>query len=143
MNESIEIKLELINLKEKLSTQLKLFCCNKKSIDFALFNSYLDTQKIKYQTNNDILQFLNNITNHLNNLISNINDESVNNFISLLYINELNNKHFIKELLKFVNTAKYYELEDRIEKLEKEIIEIKNISLSQNLYLERIDENTK
>ena len=77
----------------------------------------------------------------------NISQSVINNFISLIYITELKieQEAFIKELIRFLNPSSvgdFDELKQRIEKLEKDVNEIRDICISQNPVLVRIDDNT-
>ena len=128
--------------KNQLETYLKSFLQNTS--DYTNFNNFLFQLKNKY--NDQVIhRFINNITNNLHILrVQNVTQSVINNFVSLIYINDLqiDQEVFIKDLIQFLNPSSVDELKQRIEKLEKDVNEIREICISQNPVLVRIDENT-
>ena len=133
----MEIKeYQTICVKNKLQTNLKYYLLGANK-SFHLLHRVLEILKIKYNDNIDIINDLEilrqNITNYtLGNEILRVEDWIIN-WNNDLLINDLNN---------FVDTSRNYEMEKQITNLQKQINELKEISLHQNLYIERIDENT-
>ena len=128
--------------KNQLETYLKNFLQNTS--DYTNFNNFLFQLKNKY--NDQVIhRFINNITNNLHILrVQNVTQSVINNFVSLIYINDLqiDQEVFIKDLIQFLNPSSIDELKQRIEKLEKDVNEIRDICINQNPVLVRIDENT-
>ena len=133
----MEIKeYQTICVKNKLQSNLKYYLLGAIK-SFHLLHRVLEILKIKYNDNIDIINDLEilrqNITNYtLGNEILRVEDWIIN-WNNDLLINDLNN---------FVDTSRNYEMEKQITNLQKQINELKEISLHQNLYIERIDENT-
>ena len=94
--------------------------------------------KVKYNDVNSI-EFIERITNNLHKLSSS-NKYKVNDFMRNICINNLNNEMLIRDLLNYVDMTRIYELEERIEKLEKDVVELKNINIEQSV---KINENSE
>lgn len=122
-------KIILSSLKEKLQQFIKSFF--SKTISFQLL--YLHFFLLKHRYKDKITSF--NFLHNLRNLFYKINENTIYSFISSICIIKLQDKPLIKYLLKFVDISTNYELEERVKKLEKEIIELKNIcSELKNVY---------
>jgi hypothetical protein len=153
---------QLIILKQKFNTLIKIFLLSTK--DYSIFYNYLNDLKTKFPNEN----LINKINNNLYEVLRTYNENSIDTFIRNICINNENNENLINDLINFFNPT--IELENRINILEqqnriniheqqniinkinileqqniilqKDIAEIKSINLSQNNYIERIDENT-
>jgi hypothetical protein len=132
---------QLIILKQKFNTLIKIFLLSTK--DYSIFDIYLNNLKTVYPNEN----LINKINNNLYEVLRTYNENSIDTFIRNICINNENNENLINDLINFFNPN--IELENRINILEqqniiiqKDIAEIKSINLSQNNYIERIDENT-
>lgn len=129
--------------KNQLETYFKYFLQN--TADYTNFKNFLFDLRNKYNNDQVINRFINNINNNLHILgVENSSQSIINSFIYLIYINDLQieQETFIKELIRFFNPSSIDELKQRIEKLEKDVNDIREICISQNPVLVRIDENT-
>ena len=136
----INKELELFGLKNKLLITLKYYLFNTPQMELSCFYRILELLKQKYTDANDF-NFLEqgircNLQNYNNNLKS-----AISNMSSYIYNN--NNEYLLRDLLNSIDTGINYRLEYRQDNLEQLIIEHTNITLQQNPYIERIDENTK
>ena len=136
----INKELELLGLKNKLLITLKYYLFNTPQMELSCFYRILELLKQKYTDANDF-NFLEqgircNLQNYNNNLKS-----AISNMSSYIYNN--NNEYLLRDLLNSIDTGINYRLEYRQDNLEQLIIEHTNITLQQNPYIERIDENTK
>ena len=53
-------------------------------------------------------------------------------------INNLNNEMLIRDLLNYVDMTRNYEFEEKIENLQKDVVELKNINLEQSIRLDEL-----
>ena len=132
----INKELELLGLKNKLQTNLKLYL-ETSTKPYVSLDLYINTLKCKYNENVDIINELERLRQNINFYASGQELLRVENWIF-----NWNNKCIITDMNSFVDTSRNYELEEQIKDLQKQINEIKEINLQQNPYIERIDENT-
>lgn len=132
----INKELELLGLKNKLQTNLKLYL-ETSTKPYVSIDLYINTLKCKYNENVDIINELERLRQNINFYASGQELLRVENWIF-----NWNNKCIITDMNSFVDTSRNYELEEQIKDLQKQINEIKEINLQQNPYIERIDENT-
>ena len=132
--QQIDKELQLWGLKIKLIMTLKYYLINASSSELSCFYKVLDLLKQKYSDDfNFIEQGIRcNIQNCNNTIII-----AINNISS--YINNSKNEPLLKDILNSISTGINHKF--RQEQLERLIIENTNITLEQNNYLERIEEN--
>jgi ATP-dependent Lon protease len=122
-------------LKNKLQTNLKYYLLGSTK-PYHLLTRCIEILKIKYnetQSLNELERLRQNIHNYVFSTESLRVDEWIVNW---------NNNKLIRDLNNFVDTSRNYELEEQIREMQKQINEVKEITLEQNPYIERIDENT-
>lgn len=124
MNENTNPK--LIISKRKLQDSLKIFFTNKEYSELIFFTIHLDKLKNEYQSDNNVLQFLNRATDNIPIIIS---KESVSRYINSLSITNLQNNEFIDELLNFISPEykQSSELEEKIMNLEERVKQLEKI----------------
>jgi hypothetical protein len=129
--ETTQENLNILCLKNKLQTNLKLYL-EKYNKPFNTLEMYINTLKTKYNKNiNDIELFLQNIRSYTKDM--RVED----------WIFNWNNKCLINELNNFFDTTRNYELEEKINSLQKQINEIRLINIEQNNKIEIIEEEVK
>ena len=133
----IDKELQLWALKIKLIMSLKYYLINTSNTELSCFYRVLDLLKEKYSDANDF-NFIEqgircNIQNYSNTIIN-----AINNISS--YIHNCNNESLLIDILNSITTGINHNF--RQEQLERLIIENTNITLEQNNFLERIEENT-
>jgi hypothetical protein len=138
-NLQINKELEILRLKNKLLITIKYYIINTSQIELSCFYRVLDLLELKYTDINDhnfIEQGIrNNISNYNKNIIY-----LLSNIASHIY--NCKNEYLLIDLLNSIDTGINFKLINHHEKLEKMLIENINISLEQNNFLERIEENT-
>ena len=132
----INKELELLGLKNKLQTNLKLYL-ETSTKPYVSLDLYINTLKFKYKESIDIINALETLRQNINFYASGQELLRPENWIF-----NWNNKCIITDVNSFVDTSRNYKLEEQIKDLQKQINEIKEINLQQNPYIERIDENT-
>lgn len=132
----IDKELLLNGLKIKLLIALKYFLNFEIHITITFFDKTLDILKQKYSNVTD-LNFIESIKNNINSNEKNINI-TIQRISGFLY--NYNNISLIKDMLNSIDGGINYKLERISDNLENKIIENTNISLEQNICLERIEE---
>ena len=126
----------MLNLKQKLEYHFRLFSYTPE-ITNNNFYLFLSDLKVKYNNNINSIEFIERITNNLHNLSSS-NEYKVNDFMRNICINNLNNEMLIRDLLNYVDMTRNYEFEQKIENLQKDVVELKNINLEQSIRLDEL-----
>lgn len=129
--ETTQENLNILCLKNKLQTNLKLYL-EKYNKPFNSLEMYINELKSKYINN------INDIDRLIHNVRSYTKDVRVEDWIF-----NWNNKCLINELNNFFDTTRNYELEEKINSLQKQINEIRLINIEQNNKIEIIEEEVK
>ena len=120
---------KILYLRQKLQIYLRNFCIFISSNEITTFILFLNTLNIKYNNDDNVKNFLCIIINNLTSLLTTKKEQTINLYQTIINTTNLENTEFMTELLNYVNMDKNNELENKIDKLEQEIVELKNILL--------------
>jgi len=136
--EILDNRIKMLNLKQKLEHHFRLFSSTPE-ITNNNFYLFLSDLKVKYKNDINSIGFIERITNNLHNLYS-PSEYKVNDFMRNICINNLNSEMLIRDLLNYVDMTRNYDFEEKIENLQKDVVELKNINLEQSIRLDEISE---
>lgn len=133
----IDKQLELLSLKNRLLITFKYYLINIQQANLSCLDRIFILLKDKYSKTEDY-NFIENIRCSIQKCLNNLQDIIYN--ISP-YVYNYNNELLMRDLLKCIDTGFNYKLEVQHDKITKLIVENTDITLQQNISLERIDEN--
>jgi hypothetical protein len=132
--QQIDKELQLLRLKNKLVTVLKIYLNDTRQTEMSCFYMVLDLLKQKYSDAND----RNFIEQGVRANVQYSKDTDTAIMTISNYVFNYNNELVLKEILKFIATDTYNDFN----KLERSIAENTTIKIEQNSTLNRIEENT-
>lgn len=125
-----------ICLKNKLQTNLKYYLLSSNNT-YNLLYRFINLLKNKYNTDSIIINQLEELNQHIYNY-----GFSKEKLLVEDWIFNWNNEILLNDLNNFADTSRNYKIEEQIKDLQKEINILKEITLQQNPYIVKIDENT-
>lgn len=125
-----------ICLKNKLQTNLKYYLLGSNNT-YNLLYRFINLLKNKYNNDSIIINQLEELNQHIYNYVFSKEKLLVEDWIF-----NWNNEILLNDLNNFADTSRNYKIEEQIKELQKEINILKEITLQQNPYIVKIDENT-
>jgi hypothetical protein len=132
----LEKEYNQICLKNKLQTNLKYYLLGSNN-NYNLLYRFINLLKNKYNNDSIIINQLEELNQHIYNY-----SFSKEKLIVEDWIFNWNNEILLNDLNNFADTSRNYKIEEQIKELQKEINILKEITLQQNPYIVKIDENT-
>ena len=132
----LEKEYNLICLKNKLQTNLKYYLLGSNNT-YNLLYRFINLLKNKYNNDSIIINQLEELNQHIYNYVFSKEKLLVEDWIF-----NWNNEILLNDLNNFADTSRNYKIEEQIKELQKEINILKEITLQQNPYIVKIDENT-